>query len=154
MIQAFIPDMSKAPLKIIVKELKNNQFKLNNTTIKTRLMPEKMEKTFSPYEIGYRLNYKNKSLCFCGDNVPKNKKDIIALAKNCDVLLIENGSPIPTKSHLHPELVGEIATQTKAKKIIVTHFPPKTNTTQAKNTIAKHYKGPIIIAKDLMEIKI
>ena len=154
MLEAFIPDMNQAPLKINVRDLKNNKFKINNLSVETKLMPEKMEKTFTPYEIGYRLTHKNKKFCFCGDNDKKSQEAIIALAKNCDLLLIENCSMVPATGHLHPELVGEIAEKAKVKKIIATHLPPEADNKKIKKIISKYYKGQIIIARDLMRIKI
>ena len=118
------------------------------------MMPEKMGSTFTPYEIGYKFTYKNKTMCFYGDGGKQNKDTIILSSKNCDLLIIENGSMTPTNNHCHPELVGEIAHKANAKKIVVTHLPPETNTKKIKTIIAKYYKGQIIIAKDLKQIKI
>lgn len=153
-IKAYIPDMQKSKTKIIIKELKNNILKIDSLLLKTKLMPEKMDKTFSPFEIGYRFDYRGKSFCFCGDNGLESQNAIIDLAKSCDVLLIENGSPIPTKGHLHPEIIGKIATSAKVKKIILTHLPNNINVIQVKKIVSKFYKGQTIIAKDLMTIKI
>lgn len=154
MAKLFTPNIIKSSFNINIKELKNNKFKLNNLTIQTIIMPEKMGHIFIPHEIGYKFSYKNKTLCFCGDGGNQNKNAIISLAKNCNLLIIENGSMIPTKNHLHPELVGEIANKSKVKKIVVSHLPPEANTKKIKTIISKYYKGQIIIAKDLMKIKI
>jgi len=154
MAELFVPNIIKSSFKINIKDLKNSKFTINNLLVETKIMPEKMGSTFTPYEIGYKFIYKNKTLCFCGDGSNQNKNTIIALVKNCDLLIIENGSMKPSKVHLHPELVGEIANKSKAKKIVVTHLPPEANIKKIKAIISKYYKGQIIIAKDLMKIKI
>ena len=76
-------------------------FKIGNLSVQTRLMKEeKPMHTFSPYEIGYRIIYKNKSLVYCGDNDIASRDDIIRLAKGCDLLIIDSALIKPSKGHL------------------------------------------------------
>ena len=59
----FIPTIKSArKLKVAVKEVKNSKFKIGNLSVESRLMPGRVQThTFSPYEVGYRINYGKKS---------------------------------------------------------------------------------------------
>lgn len=155
----FIPTIKSArKLEVIVKEVKKSRFKINNISVETRLMSGRLQtNTFSPYEVGYRIAYKSKSLVYCGDNIVQDQPDIIALAKDCDLLILEATQPKPNYDHLDPETAGKIAQRANVKKLVLTHFSPEIGALgkrEIKELTAKCYKGPIIIAKDLMKIKI
>ena len=57
------------------------------------------------------------------------------------------------KGHINGEELGKLAQETKIKKLIVTHVA-NTYLHQVKKDIRKNYKEKVIIAKDLMKIKI
>lgn len=61
-------------------------------------------------------------------------------------------------SHTTTEDVGKIAAMAKVKKLVMTHFVPGDDPTITDEMWAadakKHYGGPIVVAKDLMEIEL
>ncbi|QUS39828.1 MBL fold metallo-hydrolase [Tardiphaga alba] len=61
-------------------------------------------------------------------------------------------------SHTTTEDVGKIAAMAKVKKLVMTHFVPGDDPTITDEMWAadakKHYSGPIVVAKDLMEIEL
>lgn len=61
-------------------------------------------------------------------------------------------------SHTTTEDVGKIANMAKVKKLVMTHFVPGDDPTITDEMWAadakKHYSGPIVVAKDLMEIEL
>lgn len=155
----FIPTIKSASkFKVIVKEVKKSHFKIDNIGVETRLMTGKPQgHTFSPYEVGYRITYKNKSLVYCGDSIAEYQDDIISLAQDCDLLILEAAKAKVNNEHLDPVTSGRIAQKANVKKLVLTHFYPDVDALGAKKIqelTAKYYKGPIIIAKDLMKIKI
>jgi ribonuclease BN (tRNA processing enzyme) len=60
-------------------------------------------------------------------------------------------------SHTTTEDVGKIAAMAKVKKLVMTHFVPGDDPSITDEMWAadakKHYSGPIVVAKDLMEIE-
>jgi ribonuclease BN (tRNA processing enzyme) len=60
-------------------------------------------------------------------------------------------------SHTTTEDVGKIAAMAKVKKLVMTHFVPGDDPSITDEMWAvdakKHYRGPIVVAKDLMEIE-
>lgn len=61
-------------------------------------------------------------------------------------------------SHTTTEDVGKIANMAEVKKLVMTHFVPGDDPTITDEMWAadakKHYSGPIVVAKDLMEIEV
>jgi ribonuclease BN (tRNA processing enzyme) len=61
-------------------------------------------------------------------------------------------------SHTTTEDVGKIAAMAKVKKLVMSHFVPGDDPTITDEMWAadarKHYSGPIVVAKDLMEIEL
>jgi ribonuclease BN (tRNA processing enzyme) len=53
-----------------------------------------------------------------------------------------------------PSLAGEIASRAKVGQLVLTHFYPKCDHTDIKKQCRKTYDGPLILAEDLMRIKI
>lgn len=140
----------KMPLILRVKELGKSQIKVGDLKIKSA----PVKHLGGVPVIAYRINYKNKSLVYSGDL--GYDKNIITLSKGADILILECGFPdqYPIEGHLTPAECGKIATQAKVKKLILTHFYPVCEKYNLKKQAQKYYKGPIILAKDLMEIKI
>jgi ribonuclease BN (tRNA processing enzyme) len=152
----FIPTLKqKKHLKIEVKEVRGGVFKLGRLKVKTRLMRgRKQTNTYSLYEVGYRLTYRGRSLVFCGDSNINDKKDILALAKGCDLLILEAGLPRPSPQHITPEQAGQIAQEAGAKRLLLTHFYPRVEKINIGKRVRKYYHGSVILARDLMKIKI
>jgi ribonuclease BN (tRNA processing enzyme) len=59
-------------------------------------------------------------------------------------------------AHTLPEDVGKIATQAGVKTLVLSHFVPGDDASitddQWSEGVRRHYKGQIIVGKDLMEI--
>lgn len=98
-----------------------------------------------------------KSLVYSGDWHSKaiNKK-LINFIKNADLLIAETSKSLKKVNggHLNPREVGELADKAKVKKLILTHLSEKDNFKKISSDCKKMYQGKIIVAKDLMRIKI
>jgi ribonuclease BN (tRNA processing enzyme) len=83
-------------------------------------------------------------------------ENLIALSKDADVLICESAVPddFRVKGHLTPSLAGDIATRAGVKKLILTHFYPECDNADIEFEVRKAYDGPLVLAEDLMEIKI
>ena len=84
---------------------------------------------------------------------------IVRLAKDADILILECSECTETgmprfDGHLTPQLVAKIANETNPKKLILTHFYPECENYDIIGTVKKEYDGEVIIAEDLMKIKV
>jgi ribonuclease BN (tRNA processing enzyme) len=137
----------------------------------------------SPYygrhkSYSYRFQTPGKVIVVTGDTGPSEA--VIELAKGADVLVSEilNAEEIKqrrinsgvwarmtpaersglmkhlTEDHVTPQVVGKMATQAGAKKLVLTHLPSsgKANDDYQRyaDEVSKYYSGPVVVAKDLM----
>ncbi len=109
----------------------------------------------NPESIAYRITSPGgHSVVYSGDTDYSEK--LIALSKNADVLICESAVPdeFRVKGHLTPSLAGDIATRAGVKKLILTHFYPECDNADIELEVRKAYDGPLVLAEDLMTIKI
>jgi ribonuclease BN (tRNA processing enzyme) len=93
-----------------------------------------------------------KSVVCSGDtDVSENLKN---LAKDADLLICESALPdaLKTAKHLSPSLAGGIAADARAKKLVLTHFYPECDDVDMIGACRRIYDGPIVLARDLMEL--
>jgi ribonuclease BN (tRNA processing enzyme) len=141
--------------RIKVKEMHNSVYKRNGWKVKS-VYTWKQGHTFSPYALAYRIEYKGKSLVYGADMCYDYPQSLVNISRNSDVLLIESAVPdqMADKGHLTPSRAAQIATEAKVKKLILTHFYPPCEKYDIKKQAQKYFKGPIVLAKDLMQIRI
>jgi len=141
--------------QIKVKEMHNSVYQTKNWKVKS-VYTWKQGHTFSPYAVAYRIEHQGKSLVYAGDMCYDYPQSLINISQNADLLLIESALPDQRrqKDHLTPSRAAQIASEAKVKKLVLTHFYPACEKYDLKKQAQKYYPGPIILAKDLMKIKI
>lgn len=97
---------------------------------------------------------KSKGFVYSGDTDYDEK--IAKFARNIDLLVLESSFPYKTPNHLTPELAGQIAQESGANKLVITHlFPPMDNPNiNVQHRIKEHFMGQVLVAQDFMEIVI
>ena len=120
----------------------------------------------------YRFDAKDRSVVISGDTA--YSPELAQFAKGADVLVHEimylpaiealiqrlpNAKRLREHlmaSHTLPEDVGKVAAQAEVKTLVLSHFvPPDDPSTTDENWmegVRKHFKGRIVVGKDLMEI--
>jgi len=80
--------------------------------------------------------------------------EIIELAKNCDLLILECSFPdnLKVKGHLTPSEAGRIASHASANKLFLTHFYPQCDFADILTPVKNCYNGEVIAAEDLLKI--
>lgn len=135
--------------------LNSTKIKIKNFTIQT--LPIKHSKVIP--EIAYKFSAHKKTMVYSGDLGPLiDKNKFIRFCQNANLLIADSaGEPSkPSRDpgdHLTPYQVGEIAQKAKVKKLVLTHQTVKSEKSII-NDCKKSYSGKIIVAKDLMKIKI
>ncbi len=115
--------------------------------------------------LGYRVEAEGKVFAFSGDAVAC--PGLERLAHQADLLIqccyvAEAEISNPTFAHLTQHViasagqVGQIATQARVKKMVLTHFRPKSQAMMANLTadVRQNYNGELILGEDLMVIEL
>jgi ribonuclease BN (tRNA processing enzyme) len=103
--------------------------------------------------LGYRItDSSGRSVACSGDTDLCD--NLVKLAQGVDILICESAFPDDMKvpGHLTPSLAGEVATQAEVKKLVLTHFYPECDEADLVAQCRKTFKGPLVLAEDLMEI--
>jgi len=110
--------------------------------------------------LAYRIEIEGKVIVFSGDTSAKSDT-LITLAKDADILIAhhaipEHGYEGARRLHMTPSRTAQVAQQAKVKKLLLSHRMHRTLGLEEKHEALMHqtYKGKIIWAEDLMEIKI
>ena len=113
------------------------------------------------YAFGYRFDTKDRRIVISGDTAPTD--EIVKACDGCDVLLHEVFNPkrkkiVESKQkqayfkafHTSPEELGEIATQSRPKLLVLYHLVMgETTEEDLVEQVRQHYSGKFVSAKDL-----
>jgi ribonuclease BN (tRNA processing enzyme) len=108
--------------------------------------------------LAYRIESNSSTVVYTGDTEPCN--DVMELAEDVDVLIHECSFPLefPMTNHTTPDMLTLMIEKypLTAKKLYLTHLYPhmQGHYREATDHINKHYKGEVIIAKDLMAVEV
>jgi ribonuclease BN (tRNA processing enzyme) len=102
----------------------------------------------TPESVALSLVAPEGRLVYTGDTGPSS--ELGRWAANCDLLLAECSLPesMAIDSHLTPERAGQLATEARAKRLVLTHFYPPVETSDPAARAAAHYSGPVTAARD------
>lgn len=116
-----------------------------------------------PQAYGYRFEAAGKAIVISGDTRPS--KNVISACNGCDVLIHEVYSGYGGTSqkgpeewmkymaafHTSAEELGILATQARAKTLVVTHYVAlgSSDQTEMVNTVKKGFAGMVMVAHDL-----
>jgi ribonuclease BN (tRNA processing enzyme) len=81
-------------------------------------------------------------------------ESLVELARGTDLLICEASMPDGQKvpGHLTPSIAGSIAARAHAKRLVLTHLYPPCDKVDIVKQARSTYKGPIIMAEDLMTL--
>lgn len=130
-------------------EVFENEIKFEHWTLKTKPI------LHSENSVGYRFETQDgKSVTISGDT--DYCPAVIELANETDLLILECAFPdeIKVEGHLIPAFAAKIANESKCKKLLLTHFYPLCEDYDLQNQCQKIYKGNLLLATDLMKLKI
>ncbi len=152
---SFIKPIFKYPLlrrinfPIKLKDLWKSPVKIKNFKIKT--LPVFHTDINA---MAVRIEIGKKSLVYSGDT--GMCENIVKISKDTDLGIYECAFPKKIKNpmHLNSKEIGEIAQKANVKQVVLTHLYPVAEKGNVKKEVAEIYKGKIIVAKDLLKIKI
>lgn len=107
----------------------------------------------SPQSIAFRISGPGgRHLVYSGDT--DMSESLVDLARGADLLICESAFPEGQKvrGHLTPTMAGDIAARAGVRRLMLTHFYPACDRADIEGECRRTYKGPLILARDLMRI--
>ncbi len=109
----------------------------------------------NPESLAFRItSRRGKSVVYSGDT--DEDPGLIEIADQTDLFICECAFPDELKvpGHLTPARAGDIASRAGVKQLVLTHFYPVCDQTDIRRQCRTTYKGPLILATDLLELVI
>ncbi len=135
--------------RLTIKEILQQPFFFHNAKISSKTMAH------LPGSVGYRLELKEgRSVVISGDT--DYCQNIVDLGFEAELLILECSFPDGRKveGHLTPSLAGRIGTEARCRRLLLTHLYPPSDRVDILSQCRRTFKGEIVIAEDLMRIKI
>jgi ribonuclease BN (tRNA processing enzyme) len=105
---------------------------------------------------GRSIDGSDASLTYSGDTTPSDL--VTALAHDTDLFLCEatlqEPETGPNRGHSTPHQAAAMATDARAKRLLLTHFWYGTNLNDVRRSAAQTYTGPLQIADDGLQIQL
>lgn len=105
--------------------------------------------------LAYRFEAPNgASVVVSGDTGPC--ASLIALAKACDLLILECSFPEGAEQdgHLTPRRAGELAAAAGVKKLVLVHFYPDVLATDIVTPCRRAYQGELVLGRDGLTVRV
>lgn len=152
LLDAFGLSDKEPKFKIEVRELKNNDsIKAENWMVKSFEVKHSTKNKC----LAYRLESSNKVIAYSGDT--EYCEGLKSACKDADLAVIETNNPneLEKQGHMTGRLTGKIAFESKVKKLVVAHVSPEyLEDFKVLEDIKKIYKGPVVLAEDMMKINV
>lgn len=102
----------------------------------------------------FRFELGGKSIAFSGDSV--KCQGLSDVCKDVDIFICDtsNAKGYGSPAHLDTLEIGEIAQASAVKKLVLTHFYPKTDDIDLVAEVKENYSGPVVHGEDFMEIEV
>ncbi len=144
------PSFSSPPFTVNFKEVSNKPFHIGDT----RVTPKTMVHVPDLTAVGYRIDYRGKSVVYSGDT--QYCDAVVSLCKDADLAVLDCSFPAnrPGAAHLHAGQCGQVAKQSGVGQLVLSHFYPIADRYDVKAQAAEAYQGKIRKGKDLLTIRL
>ncbi len=144
------PSFSSAPFTVTFKEVSAKPFSIGSTRITPKLMDHVPDLT----AVGYRIEYRGKSVVYSGDT--QYCDAVISLCKDADLAVFDCSFPAnrPGAAHLHAGQCGQVAKEAGVGQLVLSHFYPIADRSDVKAQAGEESHGKIWKGKDLLTIKL
>ncbi|MDQ4106109.1 MAG: ribonuclease Z [Actinomycetota bacterium] len=107
-----------------------------------------------PESIAYRLETERGAFVYTGDT--EYAGSVVELARDAHTLLIECSFPdkSPVPGHLTPSGVARIASESGARRVVLTHIYPAADAIDLVSEVSRGYEGEVLVAEDGLKLGI
>ena len=132
------------------KEVADRAFTIGET----RIIPRTVTHTHNLHCLGYRIEYGGKALAYSGDS--QYCDSLVHLCGDVDLAVLDCSFPAsrPSPVHLHAGQCGQVAKEAGVGTLVLSHFYPITERYNVREQAGEAYGGKIVMARDLMSIKL
>jgi ribonuclease BN (tRNA processing enzyme) len=133
---------------VVVKEMLKNELKREGWVLSSGQMYHE------EFSVGYRIESGGKVFVYTGDT--DYHKNVVKLAQNADLLVAECSFPdgAHMEGHMTPELVGRLAKEANAKRMVLVHMYPQCENTDIITQVKKVWTGDFALGEDLMKLTV
>ncbi len=104
--------------------------------------------------LALRINSKLNSSSFVYSSDTGPCPELVALAKEADILVHECSVSRPSQGHTTPAQAAQLAESCGVKKLILLHFWPTMDFEKVYEEASQHFKGEILLAHDFLEVEL
>lgn len=104
--------------------------------------------------LGFRIEHEGKVLAVSGDT--EYCEGLVKLARGADLLICECSHPEEMKisGHMTPTEAGKTAREAGVRRLILTHFYPECDAVDMLTPCRKAFSGEVLLAEDLMQLRV
>ncbi|HSN04556.1 MAG TPA: MBL fold metallo-hydrolase, partial [Nitrospira sp.] len=149
-IMATFPSFASPPFRVLIKEVTTRPFHIGET----RITPRPVVHVPDLNCVGYRIEYKRKTLVYSGD--AQYCDSLVRLCHDADVAVLDCSFPAtkPGPVHMHAGECGQVAQEAGVGRLVLSHFYPVAERYDVKAQAAEHFDGTITKGKDRLTIKL
>ncbi|MCD5390528.1 MBL fold metallo-hydrolase [candidate division NPL-UPA2 bacterium] len=131
--------------ELYLKEIGEGEHKYSDWKLLTKRLPH------TEVSLGYRIELGDKRITYSGDT--EYCQNIVALARDVNLLILECSFPEEVKGHLSPSSAGRIAKESNCHKLVLTHLYPICDQSDILNQCRKEFEREVVVAEDLMRFE-
>ncbi|HKT33793.1 MAG TPA: MBL fold metallo-hydrolase [Nitrospira sp.] len=145
-----LPGFSRPPFRVRYRDVGDRVIRIGATTIR----PAGVLHSPGLHCLGYRVEYKSRSLAYSGDS--RYCAPLVRLCGDVDVAVLDCSFPAsrPNPVHLHAGQCGRVAREAGVSRLVLSHFYPIAERYDVRAEAGEAFGGRITKAKDLMQITI
>ncbi len=149
-IMATFPSFSSPPFRVRIKEVNGRPFEIGDTLV----VPKPVVHVPDLNCVGYRLEYKKKTVVYSGD--AQYSDSLVRLCDDADVAVLDCSFPAnkPGPVHMHAGECGQVAREGGVGRLVLSHFYPIADRYDVKAQAGDEYQGTILKGKDLLTIRL
>jgi len=144
------PGFGAARFKTTIREVKDRTFTIG----RTRITAGTVEHSSRLHCLGYRIEYGKRVLSYSGDAM--DCPGLRRLCRKADVAVLDCSFPTQRRgpNHMHAGDCGKVAQAAGVKRLILSHFYPIAERYDVRRQAARHFRGRVAKARDLMTVKV
>ena len=145
-----LPGFSQAPFTVRYRDLGDRGIRIGAT----KIIPTAVLHTPELQCLGYRIEYKGRTLAYSGDS--QYCAPLVRLCGDADLAVLDCSFPAsrPNPVHLHAGQCGQVAREAGVRRLVLSHFYPITERYDVRTQAGEAFGGRITKAKDLLRIEI